>query len=271
MHAAAFMMDDDMETAEAELSKGNSVFHKHGKGVVSFLGATLGFEREVMKEAQERLTDAETAASEQHSRALRNPSASASTIYSAGTEFALVLAEVRLMGAIIGVLTESVTEAIRGFYKLRQAYLALDAIQQEEKKYLESNRLQDRNYDTSSDSQTSSVQDLTQSGPSTDASSTVADEDGDDFVDADETHVDKETSKYMGRLSTDEDPTDEMDKMTIKDDLKKPTALRKLSSAFPEGPGMDIFGDNVVDAFIHSGANMCYGMILIMLSMLYEH
>jgi len=42
------------------------------------------------------------------------------------------------MSAVVGVLTESVTESLRGFYKLRKAFLTLEAISQEEKKYLES-------------------------------------------------------------------------------------------------------------------------------------
>lgn len=271
MHAAAYMMDDDMELAEEELSRGNSVFHKHGKGVVTFLRATLGFEREIMKEASERLADAESAASEQQTRAQRHPETSASSIYTPGTEYGLILAEVRLMGAVVGVLTESVTESIRGFYKLRQAYIALDAIQEEEKRYLEKNGLSHGVYDTGSESQSTdtSVQDLPGSSTGTaDSSLTAATDDEDDFVDADEFLDEKETPKYLGRLSTDGDFVDEVDKMTIKDLKEKPAALRRMSSAFPEGPGMDVFGDNVVDAFIHSGSNMCFGMIQIMISML---
>lgn len=43
-------MADDVGAAEEALSKGNSAFHKLGKGVVTFLKATLGFEGEVMRE-----------------------------------------------------------------------------------------------------------------------------------------------------------------------------------------------------------------------------
>src|SRR6201996_387502 len=272
MYAASFIMNDDIDMAESELAKGTSAFHKLGKGVVSFLRATLGFEREVMKEASERLSEAESAASDQRYRAQRSGNSSASTIYSAGSEYGLVLAEVRIMGAIIGVLTESVTEAIRGFYKLRQAYLTLDAILQEEKKYLSSSGRGSANESTqtldSSSGTQSSAQKSSQSTSGTEASSTVdgSESTEDEFFEADEAHEAKKTPKYLGRLSTDEDITEDMDRLTIKEE--KPAALRRLSSAFPEGPGMDVFGDNVVDAFIHSGSNMCFGMILIMLSML---
>ena len=62
-------MNDDVEAAEAGLSKGNSAFHKAcivtglgkwaandweslqlGKGVVTFMKAAIGFEQEVMRE-----------------------------------------------------------------------------------------------------------------------------------------------------------------------------------------------------------------------------
>lgn len=274
MHAASFMMDDEIERAEEELAKGSSVFHKHGRAVVIFLRAVLGFEREVMKEAQERIADAEAAASAAQSHAQRDPGSSSASIYSSGTEYALILAELRLMSAVTGVLTESVTEALKGFYKLRQAYLVLDSIQQEEQKYLAKHNLTSSDLDTSSDtasSAASSSQQLSKSSETGSADSTTlaGDESDDDFVDADEAHEQKVTEKYQGRLSTDVDVTDDMDKMTIKDDPRERfAALRRKSSAFQTGPGMEVFGDNVVDGFIHSGSNMCFGIIQILISML---
>jgi hypothetical protein len=263
MLAASYIMDDDLVKAEEELGKGNSAFHKLGKGVASFLRATLGFEREVMREASERLGEAETAAYDAQQRAIRHPSSSASSIYSPGTEYALVLAQVQIMGAVVGVLTESVTESIKGFYKLRKAYITLDAILLEEKKFLESRGLNKKNTD---DSQ-SSVND---SASTTETSSAIDGNESEEFVDADEDHVEKTTKEYLGHLTTEDDVAEDLDKMTIKEQKDKtmPTPLRRFSSQFQEGPGMEVFGDNVVDGFIHSGSNFCFGLILILLSML---
>jgi hypothetical protein len=263
MLAASYIMDDDLVKAEEELGKGTSPFHKLGKGVASFLRATLGFEREVMREASERLSEAETSAYDAQQRSLRHPGTSASSIYSPGTEYALVLAQVQIMGAVVGVLTESVTESIKGFYKLRKAYITLDAILQEEKKFLESRGQSSKEAE---DSQ-SSVDD---SASTTETSSTTGGNESEEFVDADEDHAEKETPEYLGQLSKEVDVAEDMDKMTIKEEKEKtmPVPLRRFSSTFQEGPGLEVFGDNVVDGFIHSGSNFCFGLILILLSML---
>ncbi|KAF2856157.1 hypothetical protein T440DRAFT_384667 [Plenodomus tracheiphilus IPT5] len=130
------IMADDVETAEANLSKGTSPFHQLGVGVCTFMRATLGFEQEIMREAANTLYQAENSAYEQQRRAGKDPNAYRSPIYPPGTEYAVCQAEAQLMSAIVGVLNESLTEAIKSFYKLRKAYLALEAVLENEKKFL---------------------------------------------------------------------------------------------------------------------------------------
>jgi hypothetical protein len=50
MSSVTYIMNDDLESAEAHLNKGSSSFHQLGSGVCMFMRATLGFEQETMKE-----------------------------------------------------------------------------------------------------------------------------------------------------------------------------------------------------------------------------
>jgi tetratricopeptide (TPR) repeat protein len=147
-------MNDDLESAEAHLSKGTSPFHQLGSGVCMFMRATLGFEQETMREGMDtpfrtqmpsRLThataantlyQAECAAYESQKRAAKDPNAYQSSIYPPGTEYAVSQAEAQLMSAVVGLLNESLTEAIKSFYKLRKAYLALEVIMENERNFL---------------------------------------------------------------------------------------------------------------------------------------
>ncbi|CAO2650740.1 Nn.00g020320.m01.CDS01 [Neocucurbitaria sp. VM-36] len=154
MSAVNHIMNDDVETAEELLSKGSSPFHQLGVGVCTFIRATLGFEQEVMREglalyiistqdkmltfvvAANALSQAENSAYEQQRRAHKDPNAYRSPIYPPGTEYAVCQAESQLMSAIVGVLNESLTEAVKSFYKLRKAYLTLESVMENEKKFL---------------------------------------------------------------------------------------------------------------------------------------
>lgn len=125
--------------------------------MVAFLRATLGFEPEIMREgvskvvlpsrsgrlltidassAAERLADAETTASTDNRRAQKDGHSFRSAIYPPGAEFALCHAQTQLMSAVIGVLNESLTESIKGFYKLRKAYVTLEGILDAEARYM---------------------------------------------------------------------------------------------------------------------------------------
>ncbi|USP74216.1 mitochondrial outer membrane protein iml2 [Curvularia clavata] len=136
MAAVTYIMADDIESAEAHLNKGSSPFHQLGAGVCVFMRATLGFEPEIVREAANALYVAENSAYEQQRRASKDPNSYRSAIYPPGTEYAVCMAEAQLMSAVVGVLNESLTEAVKSFYKLRKAYLALEGVMENEKKFL---------------------------------------------------------------------------------------------------------------------------------------
>ncbi|KAL5393269.1 hypothetical protein DPSP01_000096 [Paraphaeosphaeria sporulosa] len=333
MSAVTYIMNDDVDAAEAHLSKGSSPFHQLGKGVVTFMRATLGFEQEIMREASEQLSNAEASAYENQRRAHRNSSAYQSPIYPAGTEYAVCLAEAQLMSAIVGVMNESLTEAIKSFYKLRKAYLTLESVLDAEKKFL-------KERSTSSLGSTSSTSLAGSSRPASKASSktgspfvgaslapettaagvsgmegpvqdkeiiepvaipaekgkgkTGQDDDDDDFdfVDADEEHADLETPmEYMGHLNV---PAEKGQTVELNNTEKEvnlgassaknlPSADEKLDTSVPDAvedfeqltlsetvkanEDVSLFGDHPVDLFIISGSNFCFGILLLMISM----
>lgn len=132
LRAVELIMDDDIAGAEKGLADGNSSFHKLAKGTLGFMRATLGFEQEVMKEASDTLYEAESSASASYYKAQHDSRVFNSNIYDRGSEFALCQAEAQIMSAVVGVLNESLTESIKGFYKLRKAYITLDSLVQME-------------------------------------------------------------------------------------------------------------------------------------------
>ncbi|CUS07265.1 unnamed protein product [Tuber aestivum] len=127
LRAMDLLMDDDVAGAEKAIADGSSSFHKLAGGVIGFLRASLGFEPEVMKEASDRLADAEGSADRDQKRAVRENTQR--SLFPPGTEFALAHAESQLMSAVVGVLSESVVESMKAFYKMRSAYKTLEGLQ----------------------------------------------------------------------------------------------------------------------------------------------
>ncbi|KAL8649102.1 MAG: hypothetical protein Q9226_005721, partial [Calogaya cf. arnoldii] len=301
-------MNDDLQAAEDGLANGTSSFHKMGKGMVAFLRATLGFEPEVMREASERLADAESTASADHRKAQRDPQVHRSAIYPIGSEFALCHAQAQLMSAVVGVLNESLTESIRGFYKLRKAFVTLDAILAAEDKYMcgqtisarasvdsvRSNRSarstravpggfgDDR---SSGKKQEKSLLDTVRQNEAQAAAKSTTmsngptmaeddDDDDDEFYDVDESHENTpKTDTYAGHVEINGIIKDLARKSLDDDDRNESQdlpPLRVLSSnhqVLDHDPDSDVFS-NPIDVFIHSGANLCFGLLLVMISMI---
>ncbi|KAI9894356.1 MAG: Tetratricopeptide repeat protein 39C [Vezdaea aestivalis] len=302
LQAAQEIMNDDINAAEAGLRNGNSAFHKLGRGVVIFMKATMGFEQEVMKKAADRLAEAETHALNDHRQVQNSPHSFQSSIYPTGTEFALCGAEAQLMSAVVGVLNESVTESIKGFYKLRKAYLTLDSILASEVKYLkdnggtgsarnsvESDRLskgtpsaQDSRPATPSKIQTQvssplavKVENASDISPSGEGDGEDTDDD-DEFVDAVETlehhitpmhsfgHIDTQiTQRALANLTIAAEKEPEQERTDSPQPGVNPTRDRVIH----HGPDSDIFS-NPIDLFVHSGSNLCFGLLLLMISMI---
>lgn len=311
MRAATLIMNDDVEGAERGLSHGNSSYHKLGMGVILFLRATLGFEQDVIREASDRLAEAETSASNDLYKAQRSNKYNPNGLYAPGSEFALCHALAQIMGAVVAVLNESLTDAIRAFYKLRKAYITLNGLMDEEDKAMRargigslppskqhsSESLQSSGistaaikslpgaFDTGSKSTVSHVHPTSKLRTSDNA---VEDEkqnrinaNGDDeFYDAEDVHNENPTKTYTGHidrelpnvgaklnnLSISEEDRGKEERFTPSNNLLPATRVSNIDlRRFSHDPDSHIFS-NSIDVFVHSGVNLCFGLLLLLIS-----
>lgn len=267
----------EVEQAETELSKGTSPFHKLARATALFLRATLGFEKEVMEQASAWIAEAEESALEYQRRALRNPSsAHQSKIYPPGAEYALCHAEAQLMSAVVAVLNESLTESLRGFYKLRKAFNTLHEIDEAEKAYL---RKRDK---SASELFPSSITSSTSehSGVLTPTSDSEREDEDLEFVDAEEKVADLSiTDEYHGHIEqSNATPIKLSETVTdqLATDIRESTSLPVNTTNHAKPSVVSIEPDvdfrtittDPIDMYIHSGNGLCFGLLQLLLSMI---
>lgn len=221
-----------------------------------------------MREASERLGQAETAAYDHQRHADKN--AYQSKIYPPGSEYALCLAEAQLMSAVVAVLNESLSESIKGFYKMRKAYVALQEIADAEKRYMKgrsSTSVGSARTSTSTRSTVNPAPSIASTAPSIGGQTLVAEDedDDDDFVDADESLTGPATpTTYQGHLESKELES-KLGNLSI-----RPGSSSTMTPAAPivEEDDFSDFSNHPVDLFIHSGSNLCFGLLQLMLSLI---
>ncbi|KAI5788151.1 hypothetical protein FPQ18DRAFT_392455 [Pyronema domesticum] len=222
------LMDDAVADAEKSLENGQSSFHKLAGGVIAFLSATLGFEADIMKEASDRLADAEASAERDRKRAVKENHQTGRL--PPGIEYALCNAEAQLMSAVVGLLSESVAETLKSFYRLRTAYKTLEGIHNS----LEALDFK-IDYGAHSDRNTpeGSIHDESEKTPGSSSSSISVKT----AKSAQSTSNDKPLEMSMGNLS-----------------LKRSSTKTRMSR-------------DEVEIFTASGCSLCFGVLLLLLGM----
>ncbi|CAK7275234.1 Mitochondrial outer membrane protein iml2 [Sporothrix epigloea] len=328
MASTALLLNDDMEGAEARLRarEDSSAFHLMGLSVSMFLRSVLGFEKEFMTEANTRLLECEARAWGEMKKAeaattgtssgwLGRSAASTvtplaevpiSSIYPPGSEYALVHAETQIMLAIVAELHESLTEAIRGFYKLRKAFVTLSGIIESEETYLRGEASQYRHTRKDShlikpplrpgtgrrlsyadDPMPGSFDDkefaeleaeliAEKRAASTDDALTAAIENDN----LSETHCattaapGAENEKPPPNTTNAIQTSEKVGTLATNDTAGTPRTSYQIAHGLtpPADPARDRKHrldtlTNPIDVFVHSGANLCFGLLLVLISM----
>ena len=208
----------------------------------------------------------------------------------------------QLMGATVAVFRESLTDSLKGFYKLRKAYVALESIVEAEKAYINGTmrqRASPKNLTFSvpgTPGRTSTSHDrLAKSAPSTPPKSLQADlmgkqtrvephddddsegeDEVDDFYDAEEVSENNEApSEYIGKteingvVNQPEAALSRQNTITQQSPLLERVASYFSTKASEVPSDLDIDKlDTQMDKFIHSGTNLCFGILLLLLSLI---
>ncbi|RBR25069.1 uncharacterized protein FIESC28_02126 [Fusarium coffeatum] len=231
MASCALIMNDDIDGAWERLQTGDSSFHQLGLAVTIFMRSVLGFEKTVMTETAAKLDECEAKAWAEFKKAQKHGKARAgSKLYPPGTEFELVRAQTQLMGAVVGVLHESLIDAMKSFLKLRKAFMTLDAIIEAETKML------------GSMPQATSEASLS-AKPVTDVTKSM-----------EKLDIESGTQTPANVESSSED-----------EKVDEGAPLKEARSKATESD--NVLLENPLDIFVHSGASMCFGMILLMLTL----
>ncbi|KAL1604473.1 Mitochondrial outer membrane protein iml2 [Nothophoma quercina] len=308
MSAVTHIMADDIDAAEEHLRKGHSPFHQ----------VCTTYETPPV-DANDLLYTAENGAYESQRRVAKDANSFRSNIYPPGTEYAVCQAEAQLMSAVVGVLNESLTEALKSFYKLRKAYITLESVMEAERTFLRTKSSSSLNSATSSrptskpasirstggstlkktlsktpslrksaNSSTASLKQPVAQPAVADVKKTNGDSDEDfDFVDAEQERGAQTPLEYGGHMNVPvqggsvaldaqknvninassapglptgdpqatavPDPIAEFENLVLKDDNGQASVHE--------------FTDHPIDEFIISGASFCFGILLVIVSM----
>ena len=260
---------------------------------------------------------AENGAYESQRRVAKDANAFRSNIYPQGTEYAVCQAEAQLMSAGVGVLNESLTEALKSFYKLRKAYITLESIMEAERTFLRGKSTSSLNSSRTSSkpasirstgggaskktlsktpslrkSANSSVASLRQPEiqpvPVAPTKKNGESDDEPDFVDAEQERGAQTPLEYTGHLSV---PV-EGGSVALDNKQKEVNVSASSAPGLPTGNPQDTsvpdpiadferlvlrddngqasvseFTDHPIDEFIISGASFCFGILLVIVSM----
>ncbi|KAL2067442.1 hypothetical protein VTL71DRAFT_1867 [Oculimacula yallundae] len=242
------LLNDDIVEADKILQQQNSSYHHLGRGISSFISSMLAAEKELMKDAAAVLQNSENKNWEDMKTAQKSETAYQSSIYPPGTEYLLCYAISQLTSAICAVMSGSVTGAMGGFFKLRKSFLTLDGIMDIESKYLQKQAAARRGSVASTKGDESASLPLASDGSSLQAVNT-----------------DDEKAALAGAALPGSPALARTQTSATTASMQMPTRVEsKLLDIDPASVGIT----SHTDIFIHSGTRLCYGILLLVFSMI---
>lgn len=269
LKAMDFVLDDRtdeglnlLKKAEMETGSDQTILTL-ARGVIEFLQATLSFETEEMKRAAITLGKAEQMSWKSKQNAEKTNFRS-SSIYPPGTVYAVTYTESCLLHALLMLFSESMMEAAKALLKLRRAYTMLQDIMVTVKKAERSKNSSSPSPSEKSQESCGSFVSAETTFISVDIPYKLSSEDKSNPLLLE--FAEKIYTMRMGRLSgahIGNTPSFHR----LRDDLGLQTTPSQASDRHSVSDDFDL-EQATIDEFIHSGANLCYGILQVVLSLL---
>lgn len=272
LQAMDYVLDDRAEEGlqllrENENTDGtDQTINVLARGVIEFLEATLGFEAEEMKKASATLAKAEQLSLKSRQN-VQKMELRSSSLYPPGTVYAVTYTESCLLHALLMLFSESMMEAAKALLKLRKAYSMLQEIFEAIKKAEKTKKTQLSGFEDANESQTSFS---TADSPFASVDipyklSPLEQEDHDLLEYAEQIHhmrMKRLCGAHIGNSPAINRLRNELGLGAMKnlpqEEIKEYTAIfddADLSQA-------------TIDEFIHSGVNLCFGILQVVLSLI---
>lgn len=234
------------------------------RGVIEFLEATLGFEAEEMKKASATLAKAEQLSLKSR-QSVQKMDLHSSSLYPPGTVYAVTYTESCLLHALLMLFSESMMEAAKALLKLRKAYSMLQEIFEAIKKAEKTKKLSINEDPNESQTSFSSVDSPFASADIPYKLSAEEQEDHDLLEYAEKVHhmrMKRLCGAHIGNSPAINRLRDELGLDAMRNLPKE--EIKEFTHIFDD---LDVT-QATIDEFIHSGVNLCFGILQVVLSLI---
>ncbi|CAI4045499.1 hypothetical protein N7582_003548 [Saccharomyces uvarum] len=273
LRAMDYVLDDNADEGLALLDASDAkeasdqTINALARGVIEFLEATLGFEAEEMKKASATLAKAETLSLKSREKAQKSGLKS-SSLYPPGTVYAVTYTESCLLHALLMIFSESMMEAAKAILKLRKSYYMLQEILETIKSANKAKKIRLSSGDEDKDSTPATFITGGDAFNSVDIPYELTPEeqkDEDLLRFAEQIHsmrAERLSGAHIGNSPAINRLRGELGLQAMEDLPKKEITDHQVLS-----DDLDL-SQATIDEFIHSGVNLCFGILKVVISLL---